>query len=174
MASRKGGAEWGGRMDVAGYLKKAMGRIHGAGRDCPENADGKLRIRAERDSVCMGDDCDAPNTRYLDYGPDERLSEFMDSVANYVPLMREAVWSVTWEGRTIAYLVFDEKGDHLCELAVPDGRVSELAGKRIYCRYYHRYSLLDHKAVPPAELYPECGTLLEKVKIHERKAEEGI
>lgn len=70
-----------------------MGRIHGAGRDCPENADGKLRIRAERDSVCMGDDCDAPNTRYLDYGPDERLSEFMDSVANYVPLM---TWTWFW------------------------------------------------------------------------------
>lgn len=32
-------------------------------------------IKATRESVCMGDDCNAPNARELDYKPDQLFSE---------------------------------------------------------------------------------------------------
>lgn len=126
------------------------------------------QIYAERDSVCMGDDCNAPNARYLDYAANELLSEFMDSVAGYVPSMRDVVWSVVCKDKTIAYLIFDENDGYEYELAIPDMRVSELAEKKIYCRYYYERKLFDYKIKPPVEMYPECKTLLEKVKAYEK------
>lgn len=39
------------------------------------------QIYAERDSVCMGDDCNAPNAQYLDYETNKPLSEFMNDVS---------------------------------------------------------------------------------------------
>lgn len=125
------------------------------------------QIYAERDSVCMGDDCNAPNEKYLDYAADELLSEFLTSVAQYVPSMRDVVWSIVCRGETIAYLVFDEDCGCEYELAVSDMRVAELAEKKIYCRYYYRRKLFDYRSKPPAEMYPECRTLLEKVKAYE-------
>ena len=34
------------------------------------NKDSVMTIHAERDSVCMGDDCNAPNARELPYSSD--------------------------------------------------------------------------------------------------------
>lgn len=126
------------------------------------------RIYAERDSVCMGDDCNAPNAKYLDYATDELLSEFMDAVAGYVPSMKDVVWSVVCKDKTIAYLIFDEDAGYEYELAVSDIRVSELAEKKIYCRYYYNGKLFDYRIKPPVDMYPECRTLLEKVKAYEK------
>lgn len=126
------------------------------------------RIYAERDSVCMGDDCNAPNAKYLDYATDELLSEFMDAVAGYVPSMKDVVWSVVCKDKTIAYLIFDEDAGYEYELAVSDIRVSELAEKKIYCRYYYNGKLFDYRIKPPVDRYPECRTLLEKVKAYEK------
>lgn len=126
------------------------------------------QIYAERDSVCMGDDCNAPNAEYLDYTTNELLSEFMDSVARYVPCMKDVVWSVTCKDKTIAYLIFDENAGYEYELAISDMRVSELTEKKIFCRYYYESKLFDYRTKPPVEMYPECKTLLEKVKAHEK------
>lgn len=126
------------------------------------------RIYAERDSVCMGDDCNAPNAKYLDYATDELLSEFMDAVAGYVPSMKDVVWSVVCKDKTIAYLIFDEDAGYEYELAVSDIRVSALAEKKIYCRYYYNGKLFDYRIKPPVDMYPECRTLLEKVKAYEK------
>lgn len=125
-------------------------------------------IYAKRDSVCMGDDCNAPNAGKLCYTRNELLSEFMDSVARYVPSMKNVVWSVICKDRTIAYLIFDENAEYKYELAVPDMKVSDIDVKEIYCRYYYRNKLFDYNVKPPIELYPECDTLLEKVKAYEK------
>ena len=135
-------------------------------------ANGTNRIRLERESVCMGDDCNAPNAKDLEYAANELLSEFMDSVAGYVPSMENVVWSVvTSQGKVIAYLIFDENEDYQYELAIPDVRVSELALKKLYCRYYYKGKLFDYSTEPPTELYPECKSLLDKVKEHESRCE---
>ena len=70
----------------------------------------------------MGDDCNAPNAKYLDYATNELLSEFMDSVARYVPSMKDVVWSIVCKGKTIAYLIFDENTEYKYELAIPNMR----------------------------------------------------
>ena len=133
------------------------------------------RIHVERESVCMGDDCNAPNARDLEYETNELLSEFMDSVARYVPTMENVVWSVVAsQGQAIAYLIFDEDASYKYELAIPDMKVSELAEKRIYCRYYYKGKLFDYSTEPPTEMYPECKTLLEKVKEHEKYRNSSI
>lgn len=127
------------------------------------------QVYAERDSVCMADDCNAPNAKKLNYESDELLSHFMDTVARYVPSVRNSVWSIVCKGKTIAYLIFDENSGYTHELAASDIRVSELAEKKIYCRCYQVCTLFDYRTKPPAEMYPECKTLLEKVKAHERR-----
>lgn len=119
------------------------------------------QINAERESVCMGDDCNAPNAKELEYSTNELLSDFLDSVAGYVPSMKNVVWSVVCKGRTIAYLIFDVNACCKYELTIPDMRVSELDEKNIYCRYYY-------KGKPSLEKYPQCETLLEKVKAYEK------
>ncbi|MGN1458568.1 MAG: hypothetical protein ACI4XP_11575 [Acutalibacteraceae bacterium] len=100
-------------------------------------------IHAERDSVCMGDDCNAPNARDLKYSKNELLSEFMNSVAKYVPAMKNIVWNVLCKGQTIAYLMFDENAEYKCELTIPDMKVSELAEKKIYCYHYYKHQLSE-------------------------------
>lgn len=49
------------------------------------------KIKATRESVCMGDDCDVPNVRELDYKPDQLFSEWLSVVADYVPTMHNVV-----------------------------------------------------------------------------------
>lgn len=129
----------------------------------------KNKIYVERDSVCLGDDCNAPNAKNLDYEDDERLSDFIDAVAKYVPTMREVVWSVSCKDETIAYLIFDENANYKYELSIQDVKVSDLVEKKLYCRYYYERKLLDFHTNPPTDLYPEYTTLFEKVKAHERR-----
>lgn len=127
------------------------------------------KVHAERDSVCMGDDCNAPNAKDLYYASNERLSDFMDSVSRYVPSMRNVVWSIECKDKVIAYLIFDENANCKYELAISDMEVSRLVEKKIYCRYYYERKLFDYRTNPPVDLYPECKTLLEKVKAHESR-----
>ncbi len=94
------------------------------------------KIYAERDSVCMSDDCHAPNAEELDYRDGDRLSDFMDAVAKYVPAMKNVVWGVACAGEMIAYLYFDEASSYEYELQVKDIKVSELLEKKIHCTYY--------------------------------------
>lgn len=119
------------------------------------------QIHAERESVCMGDDCNAPNAKELEYTTNELLSDLLDSVAQYVPSMKNVVWSVICKGRTIAYLIFDVNACCKYELTISDMRVSELDEKKIYCRYYYKGKL-------SLESYTQYETLLEKVKAYEK------
>lgn len=106
------------------------------------------RIYAERKSVCMGDDCNAPNAKELYYEDGDRLSDFMEVVAKYVPSMRNVVWSVACADEIIAYLYFDENSGYEFELQVKDIKVSELVEKKIFCTYYcerERYAYRSNK-----------------------------
>lgn len=63
------------------------------GANCEKNEKISFfdRIHIERESVCMGDDCNAPNAKELEYEVDEYLSDFMETVARYVPSMKLVV-----------------------------------------------------------------------------------
>lgn len=94
----------------------------------------RYTVHAERESVCMGDDCNAPNAAELPYKPDELLSEWLDNiVSKYVPAMRNTIWTVQDGAKILGYLIFDENREHTCEIAVSDKPVSELQIKSLYC-----------------------------------------
>lgn len=92
-------------------------------------------IHAIRSSVCMGDDCTAPNAAELQYEKETTLSEFMPVVAAYLPQMSSCVWEVRCADETIARLAFDENADYAAELSIPDCKVHALKNKAIFCRY---------------------------------------
>lgn len=120
-----------------------------------------MRIRATRDSVCMADDCNAPNERILECSPELALSGFMKIVTGYVPNGHNVVWTVYRRSRLLGYLIFDDSGNYTVELAVPDNKVSRLRIDEIFCSHYYEYDFLKK--------YTDCDTLIEKVKKHLRE-----
>lgn len=100
-----------------------------------------MKIKAARDSVCMADDCLAPNERELDCDPEETLSEWLAAVTKYVPTMHNALWTVRSGDKILAYLKCDDKGGYTAELAVPDDKLSRLGIGEIYCGYHPGGSL---------------------------------
>lgn len=119
-------------------------------------------IHAERESVCMGDDCMVPNAKELSYEQGELISEFMSTVASYVPNMRNVVWAIYNEREVLGYLIFDENGIWTYELEIDDTFVSSLLNKNIFCRYFHSGKFTN---IIDKEKYSECKTLLDKVKV---------
>lgn len=111
-------------------------------------------IHAERDSVCMADDCNAPNTRELSYSAYECLYEFLvNKVAKYVPKCTESVWVIlNYAKQEVGYITFNENCDVSCMLVSNrDIYVYELGGS-IFCR---KYSYRDIE-----EKHPEYKSLL--------------
>lgn len=125
----------------------------------------KMKIRARRDSVCMGDDCFAPNEEILTANSDMLLSQWLPTVEKYVPCMHNVVWTVESGNTVTAFLVCDDAGVYTSELAVPDGKMAQLGIREIYCRHFHKGSFC-YRTADGAEFnkYPECPTLLEKVR----------
>lgn len=116
-------------------------------------------IEATRDSVCMGDDCNAPNREYLDYDPQQFLSEWLlKTVTGYIPTMHNAIWVVYKKRTIIGYLICDEKGHYSVEIPHNNMPMRSLHIKDIYCRYFHEMYFKDK--------FSEYSTLLDKVKHH--------
>lgn len=111
-----------------------------------KNKKSALRtIHAERDSVCMGDDCNAPNTEEIPYNPNECLYEFLvNRVAKYVPAITNSVWVITsGAGKEVGYITFYKNCDVTCTLATKrDIYVYELGGS-IFCRKYNYKEIED-------------------------------
>lgn len=122
-------------------------------------------ILAERESVCMGDDCTAPNASVLAFKPDMFISEWLNTVADYVPTMHNVVWSVHSHRKVLGYLIFDTSGDFSIELAVPDQPMSELGISAVFCRYFYEGKLRNDIADnEETDANPACLTLVDKVK----------
>lgn len=84
----------------------------------------------------MGDDCTAPNAARLTYRDDERISQFLSTVSSYVPCMKNTVWAVYCLHEMIAYIEFDEVGGTSFTVCGDNKYVKDLAGGKIFCRYY--------------------------------------
>ena len=122
----------------------------------------RIRIRAERDSVCMADDVFAPNADEFTFLPDQPIDALMRTLGAYVPQMRNVVWEVVCERKTLGYLFSDESGQYRYETANGNGSVSELPSRSVFCRYYY------DKREYSRERFPDCATLLERVKAAKR------
>lgn len=98
----------------------------------------QLLIHAERSSVCMGDDCYAPNPEDLSYEPEQTLSEFIPMIARYVPKMKDSWWDVYTGKQLVATVYFNGCGKVTYELHGPDIRIADMAGEGIFCRYHYK------------------------------------
>ena len=117
-----------------------------------------MKIKAERDSVCMGDDCNAPNTGYLEYDENELLSVWlMKTVTDYVPHMHECVWSVESNRKIIGYLICDKNGNYTVETTCDDEYMGLLNISEIFCMHYYDFYFKGKE-------YSDCTTLIDKVR----------
>ena len=117
-----------------------------------------IRIRAERDSVCMGDDVTAPNAETLFFLFTKTIEDLMQSLCGYVPHMKNVVWEVLCNKQTIGYLFSDETGQYQFETAGSCRFISELPSHNIFCKYYY-----DRRDASK-DSFPEDLTLLNRIK----------
>lgn len=126
-------------------------------------------IHAERDSVCAGDDCNAPNAEDIMLDEGARVSELLERVPEYVPNVYDSVWVVMKDNyksnKILGFVVFTDSGSHYCELAAPDGNVEMLGIKKIFCRHFNPGDFIYGWK---KELYPEDMELIDKVKMYLR------
>ena len=134
-----------------------------------------MRIYITRSSVSMGDDCGAPHESCIEYALGERLSDFVIKIADYLPAMRDSVWSIRIDRKVVCYLDFNSDGKYSYELVIPNKKVSEFSGK-IHCHYYYGTGSFQLNRIKDGEfvfdeklceLLQKCGTLLEQVKTYE-------
>ena len=132
-------------------------------------------IHLERESVCMGDDVNAPNAKDLRFDPDMLLSEFLHLIAESIPVCfdnQHTVWCVVNGKRPVALLETDTEGHYTDELLIEDLLVKDLGSKEIYCRYFYEYkgnlcpSLSSYVDGKWKDDYPEYSTLSDKVKAY--------
>ncbi|MGX8834102.1 hypothetical protein ACWG0P_07800 [Amedibacillus sp. YH-ame6] len=125
-----------------------------------------LAIKVNRNSVCMGDDCDDHRKTY-NIDAKTTVSEFIYTLSNYLPQMKSVIWSVCSEDGICGYLITDEKGKATVELCVEDTDMAKAGISEIMCIYYYpsKFSYIYGETGERVNLYPECNTFLEKVKM---------
>ena len=133
-----------------------------------------MDVTVERDSVCMGDDVNAPNTQTLQVSGDMYVSQFLKQLANAMPTVADLepiVWSVHLGQEKGTAIGMIETVYQVCSRVTVFGsdlKMQESGIGKVYCRYFHKNSLMKpdqngHLCIP---MYPECPTLLEKVMKH--------
>lgn len=131
-------------------------------------------VNVQRDSVCMGDDVNAPNTAALKADGEMPLSQFLKQVADAMPAVCDpepVVWSVHSGSRDGAVLGLIEtvwEAYSKVRLLVPDRKIRDIGIGMLYCRYYCKSTLMlpDEQGYLRVPMYPECPTLAEKVIKH--------
>ncbi len=123
-------------------------------------------IRVDRESVCMGDDCTAPNEKRFPIRESDMLSDIFQMIAGYLPYMRDVVWAVDSGKKIVGYIMMDMNGPVRYEFCLEDQVFYKLDMKALHCSYFYQgkfvYTNGEDGAV--VEKYPECKTLLDKAK----------
>ncbi len=122
-------------------------------------------ISADRDSVCMGDDCESHDCS-SSWERTAEVSRLLEWLVSYVPRMRDSVWAVCSDRGVLGYLVTDADGNTATELKGPDRLLTETGVQAVQCRYYHTrsFSRTDGETGKQIEKHAGCKTLMEKVK----------
>ncbi len=128
---------------------------------------GTKKIIVKRDSICMADDCTAPNACEFAYSSEETLKDLVIKISRYLPELKAVVWSINNKGNPIGYINFCSE-DKKFELIIENIRLADLDNHNFYCKFYDSNKLMDFSITPPELLYPECETLLQKVKKYEK------
>ena len=141
-----------------------------------------MKIIWTRDSVCMGDDVNAPNTRTEEIDQPLTVADLLDKAANYVPSMSGSVWVVWVEDTLAGYLEMSTSGYLLRDEAVleelpPPKLCKSLFGRKsetlhVHCVLYYMSDFLYRKGPdgrPLAECFPPYTPLLDMVKATVKK-----
>lgn len=129
-----------------------------------------VSILLDRDSVCMGDDCNS-HQKEITIDGNIFLSDFLKMVSKYVPSMKNVVWAVVSSLDVIGYIITDEQRIASVEVCGDDQSIVNCNISKVFCRYFHSgsFSWRDGKTGEIVKKYPECKTLLEKVKMQFHK-----
>ncbi len=122
-----------------------------------------MELNWERESVCMADDCTAPNPRTEHVEGPLTALRLLELAAGYVPKVRGGVWAVWAEERLIGFLEYDA-GRLRPE---PEEGVPVFSDSlQLYCAYYTegRFRYRMGRDGPLVEEYPESPRLLDKAK----------
>lgn len=124
-----------------------------------------LLIFVDRDSVCMGDDCESHVCPSSWEGTAE-VSQLLEWLIGYVPKMHDSVWAVCSDRGVLGYLVTDADGNTAIEVKGPNRLLAAAGVQSVRCRYYHTrsFSRTDRETGEQIEKHAGCNTLLEKVK----------
>lgn len=133
-----------------------------------------MNVTVERDSVCMGDDVNAPNTMTLQFNGELSVSQFLKQLADALPTVADPepiVWSVHLgqsKGNAIGLIETVYQVRSRVTVFGSDRKLQESGIGKVYCRYFCKSSLMkpDQEGRLRIPMYPECPTLAEKVKKH--------
>ncbi len=133
-----------------------------------------MNVTVERDSVCMGDDVNAPNTMTLQVSGDMYISQFLKQLADALPTVADPepiVWSVhrsQSKGNVIGLIETVYQVGSSVTVFGFDLKMQESGIGKVYCRYFCKSTLMkpDQEGYLRVPMYPECPTLAEKVKKH--------
>lgn len=130
-----------------------------------QNVQGNIKICADRDSICMGDDCFSHETDMI-LPEDILLSQLIQQLADYVPSMTNVIWAIRSDIGVCGYIITDSAADVSFELCFADLPIKEMNIDKVMCKLYHPsyFYRSDKQTGERIEKYPECGTFLEKVK----------
>lgn len=131
-------------------------------------------VNVQRDSVCMGDDVTAPNTKALRADSEMRLAQLLKLAADAMPTVCDPepiVWSVhsgSKYGELLGLIETVWQVGSKVRLLVPDRKIQDMGVSLLYCRYFCKSSLMrpDEQGRLRIPMYPECATLAEKVMKH--------
>lgn len=125
-----------------------------------------MKIILQRESVCMGDDCNAPNEKIIQFDDNTTASEFLGYCAeNYVPKMHNSVWVISdidfRKKSVIGYAVTDSEGSISIFSSNEGKSISDVISGEIFCQYYYPKKTADLNDVK------DCFELYEKLRARE-------
>ncbi|BCJ95497.1 hypothetical protein acsn021_30660 [Anaerocolumna cellulosilytica] len=119
----------------------------------------------------MGDDCFS-HAEEKEYDKSVTIAYVLEEITHYVPSMYNVVWTISSPDDLVGFIITDNQGNAEIELNIQNKEIVKLfsseTGVELHCRYYHQssFSWTDGKTGEYIEKYKECGTLIDKVKMH--------
>lgn len=101
-------------------------------------------VICERASVSMGDDVCSPHITAFVYNDGEKISSFLNRIADFVPGMKNVVWSVVCGANTVGYLYSNDDTVYKILLPGKDFSVAQLSEPEVFCRYYYECETDNH------------------------------
>lgn len=123
-------------------------------------------ITINRDSICMGDDCES-HKKDLIVDEEMTMISLFEYLTEYVPTMYNVIWAIRLDNKICGYIINDENGHSTFEIDNKDQRVIHRDFNDIMCKYYYpsSFSWIDGKTGERIHKYNENLSFFEKVKL---------